>query len=191
MFKERNKIPEWEELPERPGYLGSDRDRYVEKLNQMYGKDGWRFAWKLKDEQILDYIGVFALFIRSYILYFQNNPDKAHAVTKNFEYICDKDFILKEEAFNPYHLYLKPGYDNQFHHVAINLSLILLGYNFKGTIAGQAREGKLLDYLSPGRIECCYPDLIPEVEVKNYSDMVLRNSIENLYQSAKVIQIRV
>ena len=190
-MKEWNKVQEWETLAERPGYLGDNRDKYIENLNHMYGKDGWRFAWKLNDGRTLDYMGMFALFIRSYVLYFQSNSDIASGVTKNFEYICDKDFILKEEAFNPYHLYLKPGYCNQFHHVAINLSLVLLDYDFNGRKAGQAREGKELDFLSPGRIECCCPELIPDIDVNNYSNNVDKSSIENLYQSAKVIQIKV
>ncbi len=184
---ERQEI--WEDL-EKPGYLGGSKDKYIEDLNTRFGKDNWRFAWELKDGKTLEYIDMFALFIKSYALYFKNNPVIAKDVVKNFAYICDKDFILKEEAFNPYYLYLKPGYDNQFHHVAINLSLVLLGYSFKGNHAGQAREGKILDYLSPGRIECCYPELIPDFVANNYSENVARNSIENLYQATKVVQIR-
>ncbi len=131
-------------------------------------------------------------------MYFRQHPEEADYVTSNFAYAYDKEIITKEEAFDPYCLYNKPGHANQFHNVAMNIALEkMLKMPFKGEIPLKVRAGK------PGTPESEWPlgwrwqpGLIPAVHPEEIFDMSFegqwweRGSIEDFYQCNKALQIR-
>jgi hypothetical protein len=182
-----------------PGFFGESKDLYVAEWNASYTEGGWRLAWELSNGEILDYNGVFyQVFVPGYVQHFRVHPDQAVFLTQNYSYCYDCDLISPKEAFDPYALYDCPGKSNQQHAVAINIALDkYLGMPFVGRRPLQVREN-LHDsstrnqpegYLwSPGRIATVRPDLIPRVDLENV--WWQRGSIVDLYQRAKILQIK-
>ncbi len=197
MRKEREQKQEWVTI-EFPGYLGSSKDVYSGCWDRDYGRSNWRIVWELSNREILNFEQIFQHYVESYSKFFENNPVDALFLTNNFAYAYDKDKITKKEAFNQFALYNQPGRANQFHHVALNFALELyLGLEFKGLEPIQVREGKPGTdsntwpagwHWSPGRIPSAHPELIP-LRVGG-AKWWQAGSIEDLYQSAKILQIK-
>ena len=177
------------EIGERPGYLGKKKDEYVVKWNELYGEGNWRFAWELASGEILDFEGIFRLYIESYVAYFWQHPEEADYLTENFSYAYDKEMVSREEAFDPYFLYDKPGHPNQFHNVALNIALeVVLVKPFRGNRPLQVREEKEGFQWSPGRIPAINPEQIPAIPFPGWWE---EGSIEHEYQVTKVLQYKV
>ncbi len=199
MSKESTIPQETWRVMEHPGYLGSSKDKKIEKWNKMYGKDNWRLLWRTTEGKVLDFDEVFQVYVEGYRSYFENHPDEAETIINKYSYGFDKDVIAKHEAFDPYALYNKPGIVNQFHHVAFNIGVeAATGKKFQGDLPVKVREGKPgiredeqpEGYLwSPGKIPCTTPELIPDIEFIN--PWWQKGSIEDFYQSTKVLQIKV
>lgn len=181
----------------RPSYLGKNKDEQVENWNNTFGEGKWRLAWQLTGGEVLGFHDIFQLYVDSYAQYFRLHLNEAFLLTENFAYTYDKDLISKAESFNPYTLYFQPGRPNQFHHVALNQALEFRLYlEFKGDTPLQVREGKPGTdpntwpegwRWSPGRIPASNPELIPQHENSSWWQP---GSIEDLYQSAKILQIK-
>lgn len=177
-------------------YLGKNKDLQMALWDQEYGKGKWRLAWELVSGEVLNFDQIFDYYVESYAKFFEDHLEDALFLTNNFSYAYDHDMITKEEAFDPYALYDRPGRPNQFHHVALNFALEYVhGLEFKGTLPIKVREGKSgtdpatwpAGWLwSPGRIPASHPELIPpRIGVFWWQP----GSIEDLYQSAKVLQV--
>lgn len=187
---------EWK-IVERPGYLGKRKDFQEAIWNEKYGQGNWRLGWELADQQMMDYEDIFwKVYVAGYTKYFQENTIDARWLTEEFAYGYDKDLISKKEAFDPYALYEKLGFANQFHHVALNIALEwFLGEKFQGKEPIQIREGKpgtddstwpLGWRFSPGRIPAVRQDLIPTNNIQGWWG---KGSIEEQYQISKVLLI--
>jgi hypothetical protein len=196
MDKEKKEKQGWITIG-RPGYLGKNKDEQIAKWNSEYGEGNWRLAWQLASGVVLNYEQIFRHYVESYGDYFEHHLDEALYLTSCFSYAYDKDLISKEEAFDPFFLYNKPGRPNQFHNVALNFALEYLhGLEFKGREPIQVCEGKPGTdpntwpagwRWSPGRIPAVHPELIPKDSLSSWWQP---GSIEDLYQSAKILQIK-
>ena len=188
---------------ERPGYQGKRKDEDFARWNREFGEGSWRIAWELKNRQTLDYEGVFyKIYVPGYVKYFLNHPNEARFLADNYAYSYDKNFISREQAFDPYALYNKPGIVNQFHNVALNIALEwYIGIPFLGNRPIQVREGRKDTpksewpegwYWSPGRISAVRPDLIPDDTRPENDEKIWwgKGTIEDLYQTAKVLQVK-
>lgn len=184
---------------EHPGYFGKKKDEQITKWNETYGEGNWRIAWELANGEVLDYEGIiYKIYVPGYVRHFLLNPADAEFLTQNYSYSYDKDLISREEAFDIYALYNKPGRANQFHNVALNIALEwYLGMPFKGEQPIQVREGKPgtspeeqpEGYLwSPGRILTIRPELIPDQLLETV--WWHEGTIEDLYQKSKVLQVK-
>lgn len=177
---------------EQPGYLGKKKDSEVQRWNEEYGT--WRYAWELKTGEVITYDRAFyEIFVAGYAKYFYENPDDAKFLTNFHSYAYDKNVVTKEQAFDPYYLYDKPGYVNQIHHAALNIALErFLGMEFKGSEPIQVRLGGKDKALpagwrwNPGSIPAANPDLI-EIKVAPLWWSREITSIESQYQQ-KVVQ---
>jgi hypothetical protein len=183
---------------ERPGYLGKKKDETFRLWNEKYGEGGWRIVNEMANGEIFSHEDIiWKVYVPGYVAHFLKNPDQAKFITDNYSYTYDKDLVTKEQAFDIYALYNKPGVANQFHNVALNLALeYYLGYQFKGARPLQVREGKPGTpdseqpegfMWSPGRILSVRPDLIPAVDLQGA--WWGKGSIEDLYQKSKALQI--
>lgn len=182
---------------ERPGYFGKSREEQEKEWNQKYGKSGWRIAWETPEGEILTFDDIILEYILGYVEYFRQHPDEATYLTGNFSFGYDKELITREQAFDPYALYQKPGKANQFHHVAMNIALEnILHLPFQGKEPIKIRAGKPGTPVEtwpagwrwqPGLIPCVHPELIAEVDFPNR--WWEKGSIEDLYQSDKVLRV--
>jgi len=190
-------VKKWETVG-HPGFFGKKRDEQFIEWDNSYGGGNWRIVWRLKDEQLLDFERVFWQgYVASYAGYFYQHPDEAEFLVENYSYAYDKETISKKEAFNPYALYRKPDRPNQFHHVALNIALEwFVGKSFGGEEPIKVREGKPGTSQSswpegwrwsPGRIPVVRRDLIPKTNISGWWQ---KGTMEDLYQSAKVLQVR-
>ncbi len=195
MTSETNQI--WETI-KYPGYLGKSKEQKYAEWDSDFGRSNWRLAWHLQDGRVLDYAAIFfQVYVTGYSDHFQMNPDQSLWIAKNASYTYDKDLVTKEQAFDPFYLYERPGFANQFHNVALNLALVhSLGIEFQGLTPLQVREGKPGTdpqtwpagwRWSPSRIPASNPELIPQNNVNGWWK---EGSIEDLYQRAKVLQVR-
>lgn len=189
--------PDWQTVL-RPGYQGKAKDEQVATWNERYGKENWRMAWELRSGVLFSYDEMFySIYVPGYVKYFLDHPDEAAELTDHFAYAIDKDMISRYEAFDHRALYDKPGRPNQFHNVALNIALeYYLGLPFQGSQPIQVREGKPGSdpstwpkgwYWSPGRIDAVRQDLIPQTDIKGWWQP---GTIEDVYQTAKVLQVR-
>ena len=186
-------------VAERPGYLGSKKDAKHKEWDEKYGVGNWQISWQLADGRSLDYEHIFHLYLLSYLQYFIDHEDEAKFITDNYSYAFDESPIAYQDALEPLFLMNKKGISNQFHHVALNLVLVKIkGQVFKGKKRLQVRMGKE-DVPEenwpngwkwhPGRIPATNPHLIPKgVDHKRkwWND----GSIEDLYQSSKVLEVK-
>lgn len=196
MNKENENQQSWKTVS-RPGYLGKNKEIQYAAWDKEFGQGNWQIAWQLSSGEILGFDQIFQLYVDGYVLYFENHLEEAMFLTDNYSYGYDKDLVSKEEAFNPYALVNVPGRPNQFHNVALNIALeFYLHMEFKGAEPIQIREGKPNTDPStwpagwqwgPGRIPSVHPELIPESSLTSWWQ---RGSIEDLYQSAKILQIK-
>lgn len=187
----------WQTI-ERPGYQGKKKEEHVARWNSTYGEGNWRMAWQLKNGEICTYQDIFYNFyVAGYARHFLDHPEEADFLTAHFSYTYDKDWITREEAFDPFALYDKPGRPNQFHNVALNIAIeSFVGQPFSGSVPLQVREGKPGTdpsewpagwRWSPSRIMAVRQDLIPQNEIHGWWQP---GSIEDVYQTAKVLQVR-
>lgn len=184
----------------RPGFIGKRKDALYAKWDREYGPGRWKIAWELGNGEVLDYGGVFwKIYVAGYVRHFLQHPEEAAYLTENFAFAYDKDEITREEAFDPFAIYEKPGRPNQFHNVALNIALeMFLGMTFCGPQPIQVREGKPgtpleqqpAGYLwSPGRIATVRPDLLPAHPLPEGA-WWSEGTIEDVYQRSKVVLVK-
>lgn len=183
---------------ERPGYFGKRRQELEERWNRKYGEGNWRLIWETPQGRVLTYEDIIEEYTEGYAGYFRGHPEEAEFVVANYSFCYDKDLITREEAFDAYALYNKPGVANQFHHVAMNIALEQdLGMPFRGEIPLQVRSPKPWtpesDWpagwrWSPGLIPCAHPDEIHDFTFEGR--WWQKGTIEDFYQCNKALQIK-
>lgn len=194
----KNSKPSWTIL-ERPGYLGGKKEEMEKQWTITYGEGNWRISWIAATGERFNYERIFDIYVDSYAGYFNAHFEELDYITSNFSYGYDLDFQTKEEAFDKYALYDKPGKRNQFHQVAFNIAIeIKLQKSFRGSMPLQVRDAKpgtsekyrpLGWKWNPGRIPCLYPHLIP-TNIQLETMWWLENSIEDFYQKSKVLEVK-
>jgi len=183
----------------RPGYFGSKKGEMENEWNQTYGLGNWRVSWVTAEGKHLSYEDIIDIYIDGYANYFIAHPDEAAYITSHFSYGFDLDFQTKKEAFDMYALFEKPGKRNQFHQVAFNIALEnRLQLPFRGKNPVQVRDAKpgtpenerpLGWKWNPGVIPCPHPEQIP-TDIEFVNPWWEKGSIEDFYQSTKVLEVR-
>lgn len=186
-------------IVDRPGYLGGEKEKKEREWDEQYGNGNWRIQWVSATGKRLTYDDIIGLYTDGYEAYFRAHPDEAKQVTDTYAYGYDLDIVTKDEAFDAYALYQKPGVRNQFHHVAFNKALVdRIGLEFRGREPLQVRDVAKGTPLSerpagwrwnPGVIPCTKPELIPDVAFAK-QPWWEKGSIEDLYQSTKVLEVK-
>ena len=195
-------------IVERPGYQGPRRDADYKRWDETYGKGNWRLAWI--DNQGTEYTIediVFKVYAEGYAEHFRKHPEELEWVLVNYGYAYDFDIIPKEKAWDLYHLYQKPGVENQFHHVAFNYAITdILKKVYKGTKPLHVRPAEPGQPESswpegwkwhPGRVMLTsyYQSLLPETELtdktqQKANEWYSKNSIEHFYQASKALLVQ-
>lgn len=190
-------MEKWQTI-ELISYLGKERDSKAAEWDQKYGTENWRLIHQASNGETLTYADIFwKVYVAGYSNFFLHNLNEAQWISSNFSYTYDKDLISFKSAFDPYALYQVPNTPNQFHHTALNIALVYFtGFPFKGENPLQVREGKPGTPIStwpagwrfsPGKIKAVRADLIPQTDNLGWWQ---KGSIEDFYQSSKILQVR-
>lgn len=177
----------------------SGREEQLQKIwNREYGEGNWRLAWELTNGEVLDFESMFwTVYVAGYAQHFWLHPDQANFITQNYAYTYAKEKVNKAAAFN-LQLLQQNEVPRHFHHLALNVALEwFLALPFQGRRPLKVQEGKPGSALekqpegyqwSPSRIAATRPELIPQSELDEV--WWQRGSLEDLFQSAKVFQVR-
>lgn len=180
----------WQTI-QRVGFEGKQKDANRKLWDTTYGANNWRLTWQYANGQVVDFNQVFEEYVLGYTQHFSLNHVVAQMVSGGYSFTYDKELITREQAFQPLALVNIPGKANQFHHVALNIALEQrCSLPFRGSQPVQVRLGKPgLPELHPGNIPCIDPSKVPRVDLPG-EVWWERGSIEDLYQSSKILQIR-
>jgi len=198
-FKEESQHNTGWEFVRYPGRLGKKRDFIYRQWDDEFGEGNWRIGWRLPNETTLSYEEIFEEYVRSYEAYFREHSDEARNICKTYAYAYDRDEIDLEIAFDRNALIDKPGIQNQFHHVALNIALTdRLGYVFQGDKPLKVRAGRPDQPVEewpeghrwqPGNIPYEHPEYIRE-DYEIVDKWINPGSVEAFYQANKVLQVK-
>ncbi len=173
----------------RPGFLGSQRLKFSEKLSHLFGDEdaGWSFEHKIQ-KRLLTPFFAYQLMQDAYQVFFQKNPAILNNLIEQYSDVYDNA---------PSNIQSGGQYFNQevlekglhIHDIAIRKAVHSLGKEFQGNrlleVRGPKSEGF---YLSPGEIEFHRPQLIP-AEPFNGRKWWKDGTIEDFYQRTKTLVV--
>jgi len=173
----------WRTL-ERPGYFGKKRDELHSSWDQQYGPGNWRIAYVWGQQVITREIAL-RIYEDAYFLFFQANPDKLAWITSEALNVYDTDPSNVQAGLSYDH---QETPNNHVHDVSIRRAILRLGETFRGNRLIRVRWKDSEGYeINPGVVPFHLPGRIavPKVEGWWFPD-----SIEDFYQSNKVLQIK-
>jgi hypothetical protein len=181
---ERGRLTDDHVIIERVGYLGSKRGEFVERMNNIYGVDGWTIGYVL-DGKALSRDEALQLYERSYEIFLKNNPSITHRLVHEAREIYDTALSNVESGLD-YH----KQEDSRSHlqDIAIRRAMKTLGLSFKGDKLMQVREADSdFPELSPGKVPFALPKdrIITPLQYK--ADWIQRGSVEDFWQNNKYI----
>lgn len=175
---------EWKTI-ERPGYFGRKKDSLIKTYNDMYGLGNWRIGWRWLDEDI-DFLFACHLYEDGYY----NDSFRREDLWKNLTNIAWNVYDIEtrdiESGFN----YLtQKSNATHLQDIAIRRVIARRGWKFTGNKLIQIRNhsDKWGKELGPGKVPFHLPEHIVEPRLEKWWD---KNSIEDFYQSNKVLQIK-
>jgi hypothetical protein len=85
---EKGRLTDDHVIIERVGYLGSKRGEFVERMDNIYGVDGWTIGYVL-DGKALSRDEALQLYEKSYETFLKNNPSITHRLVHEAREIYD------------------------------------------------------------------------------------------------------
>jgi hypothetical protein len=175
---------EWHNL-ERPGYFGKKKHKIIDSYNGKYGIGKWRIMWRWK--------GITIPFRDACTIY----EDGYYADSFRRETLWKKLVSEAKEVFDLEENDVESGLDystqkgiaTHLQDIAIRRVIFRRGWKFEGKEMIRIRHhdnywGK---NLSPGKVKFHLPDLIVVPHLEGWWDY---NSVEDFYQSNKIIQVK-
>jgi len=174
---------EWTDL-KRPGYFGKKRDEIHKKYDEVYGKGNWRIAYfwmndiVSRDFAIQIYEDAYYEFLKK-----EKNLLKWLVSTAKDVYDNSPSNINSGLDYN-----IQETDSNHLQDISIRRVVRRLGRKFEGNelieIRSSSSEGNVL---SPGKVPFHLPQHIKEPHLEGWWS---KDSIEDFYQSNKIIQFR-
>lgn len=174
----------WKTL-DRPGFFGRKRDEVVRGYNECFGEGNWRIMWTWNDELIPKDL--------AYHLY----EDGYYADSFRREDLWRELIATASEVYDHQPSDVQSGLDylvqnshsTHLQDISIRRVVVRRGWRFQGDKLVQVRKHKEYwgDKLSPGKVSFHLPELIVVPHLESWWD---KNSIEDFYQSNKVLQVR-
>ncbi len=170
---------------ERPGHFGKRKGEIHKQNDEKYGKENWRIAWQGVNE-IIPYLTACQIYEEGYYLDSFNREGlwkELMAVAKNVYDHQESDVESGLEYL------VQKGAATHLQDIAIRRVVLRRGWRFEGDQLIQIRShdqywGK---NLSPGKVPFHLPELIVVPSLQGWWEY---NSIEDFYQSNKVLQVR-
>lgn len=172
----------------RPKRFGKTRAKREHELTEQYGKGMWHEAWTWgeRGELTVPIDIAFLIYEDAYYEYFIERPKVVDWLT-SYNNVYDTNLSNTASGFD----YFAQEDPNVRHvqDIAIRRALLRIGKPFKGEGLLEVRNpGKHGYFLTPGKIQFHIPAYIVTPHATGWWR---ENSVEDFYQSNRVIQIKV
>lgn len=170
---------------ERPGYLGNKKGEFYDRCNKDYGFGNWRLAWKWNKGVIL-----FDLACQLYEdAYFVDSYKRESLWAKLMQEAKDVYDMQESDTESGLDYFIQEGNATHLQDISIRRVAFRRGWQFKGDKLVQVRSHSEYwgENLSPGRVPFHVPENIVGCHLTGWWDF---NSIEDFYQSNKVLQAK-
>lgn len=169
----------------RPGYIGFKKKRIFRELNEEYGSDNWRIAWQWNNQIITQPLAI-QLYEDAYYEYFKSNSSDLNWLINTASDVYD---ISESDIQSGLDYSIQNSNATHLQDISIRRVLLRLGKKFEGDhyvqIRGKDSEGAKYN---PGFIPFHLSKKIIKPSLEGWWQ---ENSIEDFYQSNKVLQIRI
>ena len=169
----------------RPGYFGNIKNEIYKNHNEEFGLENWRIAWELNGKTI-----PFEIACLIYEDGYYTDSFRREDLWKELTSVAKEVWDYSESDVESGLDYLiQNGPATHLQDISIRRVVLRRGMEFKGDKLIQIRSH--VDYwgqnLSPGKVTFHLPQLIVNPHLEGWWDY---NSIEDFYQSNKVLQIK-
>ncbi len=170
---------------ERPGFFGSKKDEIIRQYNEMFGEENWRLMWQWNDG-VVPYIEACQLYEDGYYADSFNREDLWKKLSKTASDVYDHTPTNVESGLD---YTLQEGTATHLQDIAIRRVMMRRGWKFEGDELVQIRSHSQYwgENLSPGKLPFHMPEMIVEPRLESWWD---KDTIEDFYQSNKVVQVR-
>ena len=174
----------WQTL-ERPGYFGEKKDAIHEGYNARFGQWGWRIRWQWED-RILDFPEACQFYEDAYYYDSFMRPEVWKELLATAREVYD---IEKQDVDSGLDYLIQKGKATHVQDIAIRNVMVRMGWTFRGKELARVRQHGTYwgDRFSPGKIPFHLPKHIIQPHLEGWWDM---NSVEDFYQSNKVLQVK-
>lgn len=181
---EKNRLSEDHVIVDRVGYVGSKRGEFVDRLNKLYGADGWTIGYVL-DGKALSRDEALVLYEKSYEIFLKNNPSITNRLVNEAREIYDTAPSNVESGLD-YHK--QEDVRSHLQDIAIRRAMKTLGLSFKGDKLMQVREaGSDFPELSPGKVPFALSQDKIILPIQYEADWIQPGSVEDFWQNNKYV----
>ena len=170
----------------RVGYLGAGREKFVDRMNKLFGEGSWTIGYVVEGKPITreDALG---LYQKSYTNFLQANPEFTERLLREARDVYDTNISNTQSGFDWHH---QEDTRSHLQDIAVRRAVRDLGREFAGTKLMQIRgQDSDLPELNPGRV----PFVLPECISNNrefVAPWIQANSVEDFWQNNKFVFIK-
>ncbi len=175
---------EWKTV-ERPGYFGKKKDEIHGQYDEKYGKGNWRIAWTFSEVKI-----PFELACLIYEDSYYHDSFNREKLWKELAKTAREVYDLEEaDIASSFDYKTQNGSATHLQDIAARRVVSRRGWKFQGDELVRTRGHKSYwgDILSPGKVPFHLPNQIVEPHIEGWWD---KNSVEDFYQSNKIVQVK-
>ena len=174
---------DWETVLIQPGHSGNKRDEIAAKFDAEYGKDSWRVAWQW-GEGIIHFELACQMYEDGYYADSFKREDLWKELRSKARDVYDH---VESDVESGLDYFVQKSESTHLQYISIRRVVLRRGWRFEGDDLIQIRSHSKYwgNNLSPGRVPFHLPDMIVSPHLESWWDY---NSIEDFYQSNKVIQ---
>jgi len=169
----------------RPGFSGKNRDKKHSAWDAEYGQNNWRTAWKWNGT-IVTRDFAYQLYEDGYYADSFKRQDVWNELLKKARDVYDAEERDVESGLD---YLVQKGIATHLQDISVRRVVQRRGLKFEGQELIQVRRHE--DYFgalfSPGKIPFHLPEFIENPRIESWWDY---NSIEDFYQSNKVLQVK-
>lgn len=175
---------DWKTI-DRPGFVGKKKKEVETGWDKKYGESNWRVVWKWNGG-IIDKEFAYQLYEDGYYADSFNRESVWRELLKTAREVYD---LEEKDVESGLDYFIQQGSMTHLQDISVRRVVQRRGWKFEGDKLIRIRKHK--DYwgnlFSPGRIPFHLPDLIEEPHLEAWWD---NNSIEDFYQSGKILQVK-
>lgn len=168
----------------RPGYFGKKREEKHKAFDDEFGEGNWRIVW-LWNGGIIFSDFAYSIYEDGYYHDSFNRPEVWKELINAASEIYDH---VESDVESGFDYRIQKSSATHLQDIAIRRVIFRRGWKFQGRELVQIRGfGYWGKKLSPGRVPFHIPDMIFRPHFRGWWD---DNTVEDFYQSNKVVQVR-